>query len=140
MFILDTNILLYAVNQRAAQHPPTVAFLTEAAANREVVGLPWVSILGFVRISTRPQVFDAPLTATAAMEMVQSWLTHPQFRTIEPGARHSELMAELMEGRGWVDPTDVHIAALARERGASVVSFDRDFARFGVPTVVPGRD
>jgi len=34
---------------------------------------------------------------------------------------------------------DAHIAALAVEHGAEIVSFDRDFGRFpGVRVVVPG--
>lgn len=33
---------------------------------------------------------------------------------------------------------DAYLAALALEHGGRVVTFDRDFARFEVPIVVPG--
>jgi predicted nucleic acid-binding protein len=50
-------------------------------------------------------------------------------------------MTELLEsaGAGGNLVNDAHLAALALEHGADVVSFDRDFARFeGVRWIMPG--
>jgi predicted nucleic acid-binding protein len=53
---------------------------------------------------------------------------------IEPTARHASVLRGLIEQTGTADnlTTDAHLAALAIEHGAEIVSFDRDLARFDV--------
>ncbi len=60
---------------------------------------------------------------------------------LEPTRRHLPLMRGLLERTGTAGNLvgDAHLAALALEHGATVVSFDRDFARFeGVALLRPG--
>jgi predicted nucleic acid-binding protein len=59
----------------------------------------------------------------------------------EPGSRHLEILAALLEESGVAGNlvSDAHLAALAIEFDAALVSFDRDFARFaGLRWSVPG--
>lgn len=60
---------------------------------------------------------------------------------MEPTTRHTSVLRGLLEHSGTVGnlTADAHLAAMALEHGASVVRFDRDFARFDVAVVVPGR-
>jgi predicted nucleic acid-binding protein len=61
MKIVDTNVLLYAVSERSAHHASARGWLTQALHGPEVIGMPWVTLLGFIRISTHPRVFPRPL-------------------------------------------------------------------------------
>jgi uncharacterized protein len=51
----------------------------------------------------------------------------------EPTARHPALLRGLLNEAGTAGnlTTDAHLAALALEHGADLVSYDRDFGRFG---------
>jgi predicted nucleic acid-binding protein len=60
--------------------------------------------------------------------------------TIEPTRRHLPLLRGLLDLAGTTGNlvATAHLAALALEYGATVVSFDRDFARFaGVSLLRP---
>jgi uncharacterized protein len=96
------------------------------------VGLAWVSILAFVRLATKPQLFPDPLTTDEAMAQVQDWLSAPGAVPVHPGARHADLLGELLtqHGAGGNLVNDAHLAALAREHRAEIVTYDADFARF----------
>jgi len=96
------------------------------------VGLPWVSILAFVRISTNPRILELPLTTGEAIKIVSSWLARANVTVLSPGDRHWEIMQNLLVEGQATGPlvTDAHLAALAIEHGATLASADRDFARF----------
>lgn len=139
MKIVDANVLLYAVNRQSAQHQAAHRWLTNALSGSEVVGLPWVSLLAFVRLSTSRRIFASPLSPGDAMTLVESWLAQPAAVAVEPTIRHSSVLCGLLEEAGTAGnlTTDAHIAALAIEHGATVVTFDRDFERFGVGVQLP---
>ena len=69
----------------------------------------------------------APQHATA-----RDWLAAPAVTLLHPGEQHLPLLARLLIGAGTAGnlTNDAHLAALAIEHGATLVSFDRDFARF----------
>ena len=96
------------------------------------VGLPWVAVLGFIRIATNPKVFVNPLDASAACLHVRSWLDRPHTVLIHPGDRHADILFALLEAAGTAGnlTTDAHLAALAVERQAELHSTDADMARF----------
>jgi toxin-antitoxin system PIN domain toxin len=134
--LFDLNVLLYAVNQDAPQHTRSLAVWEQALAGNEPVGLSWSVILGFLRLTTRTTVFPNPLTVRQAVEVVTGWLRHPNVCVVQPGERHWELLSELLLDAGTAAnlTTDAHLAVLAIEGGAVLVSTDRDFARFA-PTL-----
>jgi hypothetical protein len=49
------------------------------------VGLPWVSILGFLRIVTSPRLFDRPLPVAIASRHIRDWLSAPEIEILAPG-------------------------------------------------------
>lgn len=141
MFIVDANVLLYAVNQAAPEHDVARAWLGRALAEQEPVGFAWTVILAFLRLSTHPAVFPRPLAASAAGEVAERWLEASPAVTVEPTRRHLPLLRGLLGHAGVAANLvgDAHLAALALEHGATVVSFDRDFARFdGLRVLRPG--
>lgn len=96
------------------------------------IGLPWVVLLGFVRISTHPSILDNPMPAAMACGHVRSWLAQPQVTILHPGERHAELVLGFLEGLGTAGnlTTDAHLAAVAIEHQAELHTTDADFSRF----------
>lgn len=132
MIIPDVNILVYAYNKDAKQHAAARRWWEDTLAQPQPVGLPWVTILGFIRISTQRRIIDRPMFARDAIARVRSWLEFPNVEIISPGDRHGEILFRLIEEMGTAGDltTDAHLAALAIEHRAQLVSTDTDFARF----------
>ena len=140
MKLLDTNLLLYAVNQDFPQHPQARAWLEKTLSDEQIVGLPWVVVLAFLRVTTRPQIFSRPLTVEKAVAYIDEWITLPIVTIVSPGQNHWPILYNLLtaSGTGGNLTTDAHIAALAIEHGYTVYSTDYDFKRFsGIRHVNP---
>jgi toxin-antitoxin system PIN domain toxin len=130
--LVDANVLLYAVNESDAKHSQARAWLDEALNGQEAVGFAWAVLLAFVRLSTKVGLFPDPLPVGSALATVRLWLEQPPSVVVEPSPRHLDVLGGLMEvlGTGGNLVPDAHLAALALEHGASVVSYDMDFGRF----------
>ncbi len=132
MKLPDINVLLHAVNQDAPQHGSARHWVVAAFAETGGVALAWAALLGFVRLSTRRGILNQPLPVADALGLMHDWLAHPNSQLVHPGARHEALVSRLLLGAGTAGnlTTDAHLAAMAIEHGATLVSFDRDFERF----------
>lgn len=140
MLLVDANVLLHAVNERAREHDVARDWLLEALGGREAVAFSWAPLLAFLRLATHPAVFPSPLTVERAVEVVERWLEAPPVVLVEPTGRHLPLLRGLLVRCGTAGNLvgDAHLAALALEHDATVVSFDRDFGRFEVRWRLPG--
>jgi toxin-antitoxin system PIN domain toxin len=130
--LIDANLLLYSVDERSPHNELAGAWLTEQLNGERRVGLPWPSLIAFLRISTHPRATLNPLSASEAWTHVQSWLDAPVAWIPTPTHRHGQVLAGLLDAHS---PTanlipDAHLAALAIEHGLAVCSADTDFARF----------
>ncbi len=132
MNVVDANVLLYAVNKADPKHARSVGWLDDALSDGEAVGFAWVSLLAFLRLATKTGLFPRPLGVDDALQQVRAWLGAPAAVVVEPTTRHAEVLAGLLApaGTGGNLVTDAHLAALAVEHGATVITFDRDFGRF----------
>jgi toxin-antitoxin system PIN domain toxin len=94
--------------------------------------LPWVTILGFVRITTHRGILKIPIYPNDAISRVRAWLALPGVQILTPGEFHAEIFFRLIEQVGTAGDltTDAHLAALAIEYQAELASTDTDFARF----------
>lgn len=131
MILPDVNVLLHAVNTGAPQHAVAHAALQDAYRAGSVA-MAWPALLGFLRLSTRSGILPRPLKVDQALDVMQRWLDHPATRLVHPTAQHAALLGRLLLGAGQGGPlvSDAHLAALALEHRASLLSFDRDFDRF----------
>ena len=132
MKLPDLNVLLYATNKDSPQHRRARDWLEAAFGEPAGVGFAWAALLGFVRLATRQGILAAPLPVEDALGVITAWLSHPAAHVLNPTEHHAPLLARLLvgAGRGGNLTTDAHLAALAIEHGATLASFDRDFARF----------
>lgn len=132
MKLIDLNILLYAVNEDAAHHGPVLAWWEKAINGDEPLGLPWIVLLGFLRIATNPDIFPRPLDPETAISKVDAWLSLDSTRLLREKDEHWDILRSLLAETGTAANlvTDAHLAAFAISHGAVLVSCDTDFARF----------
>jgi hypothetical protein len=132
MILIDANLLVYAHDSRSPHHDAARSWLESVLGDIEPVRIPLVALLAFVRIVTNPSLFPAPLSPGAAIEIVERWLSQPNVAIATPTERHWRLFREAASAGQARGPMlmDAHIAALAVEHGATLMSADRGFARF----------
>ena len=132
MKLVDANVLLYAVNESEPRHQEARRWLDTALSGRDPVGFSWVVLLAFLRLATRVGLFPNPLPVPAAMETISEWLLAAPSVVVEPTSRHAAVLAGLLADVGTAGNlvTDAHLAALALEHDATVVTYDGDFGRF----------
>jgi toxin-antitoxin system PIN domain toxin len=130
--LVDLNLLVYAVNRDAAQHRRAREWLEAALSGAETVALPWVVVLGFLRLTTHPRVFPRPLSAEQAMEIVDRWLARANVVLLQPADDHWPRLRSLLAATGVAGnlTSDAHVAALAIESGCELCTTDADFGRF----------
>ena len=141
MVVVDANVLLYAVDRKSIHHDVARTWLDNALAGAEAIGFAWVALLAFIRVGTNPSIFPAPMSSDAATGQVEAWLAAPAAVAVEPTSRHAAILRALLRESGSAGnlTTDAHLAALAIEHAADIVSYDRDFSRFtGVRHRLPG--
>ena len=132
MILVDANLLVYAHVKSFRHHAKARDWLDTRINAAAPVGLPWPSLLAFVRVVSNPRIFDRPASVPAAWRQVESWLATKSVWVPLPTERHQRVLAPLMaraEGRANLVP-DAHLAALAIEHGLVLCSTDGDFARF----------
>ncbi|MBW8879179.1 MAG: type II toxin-antitoxin system VapC family toxin [Acidobacteria bacterium] len=132
MILPDINLLVYAYNSDAPDHSRAKVWWEACLSENRVVGLPWVVLLGFLRLMTNRSVLVYPLSTGEALGHIRSWLERPQAQILPPGPRHLDLLDSFMRGSqasGKLS-TDAHLAALAIEHQAELHTNDGDFAQF----------
>jgi uncharacterized protein len=132
VILIDANILLYAYDTASLDHQAARRWLEKTLSSSEPVGLAWVTLLAFLRISTNARARKDPFTIAEAVAIVSQWLDRSMVSIVQPGERHWEILKEMLcEGQATSRMvTDAHLAGLAIEQGATLCSTDRDFTRF----------
>lgn len=132
MILVDANLLVYAQASSLPQHAPAKAWLDARLSDGAPVGLPWESLLAYLRLVTNPRVFRKPLSVGSAWSQVQAWLDSDGVWIPLPTERHRSLLDRLLIRTGAHGNLihDAHLAALALEHGLELCSTDGDFARF----------
>lgn len=129
MIVPDANLLLYAYNPASKHQPRAAEWWEQCLRGAEPVGIPWVVILAFLRISTSPKL-PQRTAMLEAVDAVRTWLAQSNVRILQPGFRHTEIYLELLtrlDAKGNLT-TDAHIAALCLENDAILHTNDCDFA------------
>jgi toxin-antitoxin system PIN domain toxin len=132
MILVDVNLLIYAVNQDSPDHHSAKSWLESANSGTETVGLPWIVLLAFLRLTTRPGIFQKPLSVDAAFDVVDAWLQQGTVTVPEPTVRHLQTMRDLI--LRWAPAGTLPQILTSRlwrfEHRAELCSTDNDFGRF----------
>ena len=132
MIVLDVNLLLYAYDGRSTFHKQARLWWQSAISAQELIGLPWQTIHGFLRISTDARISGNQVPMEHALVLVGQWLSLPNVRVLAPGEGHWGLLRRMLldgQAKGAMT-TDAQLAALTLEHGGVLYTTDRDFARF----------
>ena len=132
MIVTDINLLVHAYNRESPRHEAARKWWEGRLNGTESVGLAWVVMLGFIRLTTNRQILKNPWNASEACDAVRTWLDRPYVTVLHAGDRHPEVLFGLLSSVGAAGnlTTDAHLAALAIEHQAELHSTDTDFARF----------
>jgi toxin-antitoxin system PIN domain toxin len=132
VILVDANLLVYAHVTLFAQYEAARDWLDKQLSGTVPVGLPWPSLLAFVRLVTNPRVFERPEPTADAWAQVLAWLACEPAWTPNPGERHAAVLGALLQQPGIQANRvpDAHLAALAIEHGLILCSSDGGFARF----------
>ncbi len=132
MRIIDANILIYAWDSASPQHSIAKPWLEEIYAKDDMVGLPRVVLLAFLRIVTNPRIMKVAVSGSDAMSFTDQLITYPKTVIVEPGPNHWSIFRNVVTTSGVFGPsmTEAYLASLALEHGALLCSHDDGFRRF----------
>jgi toxin-antitoxin system PIN domain toxin len=132
MILVDTNLLLYASIGGTAQHERAKQWLDELFGRQSRIGLPWHSLLGFVRIASNARAHTRAASVEEAWLQVRGWLNARNVWIPQPTERHADVIEDIFTSTRTTseDVMDAHLAALAIEHGLILCSADRNFARY----------
>lgn len=132
MLLPDVNVFVYAHRESAPRHEEHLAWLRQALAGPEPLGVSELVLSGFVRVATHPRVFDPPSTPQEALTFAGQVLRAASTTRLRPGPRHWQLFQELVERASATGNRvpDAYHAALAVESGSTLITNDRGFGRF----------
>jgi uncharacterized protein len=132
MILPDVNVLVHAYNADSAVHARARRWWGDCLSGSEGVGLAWVAILGFIRLTTNRRIVAEPLRVHDVTERIAGWLDLPHVHLAHPSDTHFARLRTELEKLGTAGnlTTDAHLAVLAMERGYVLYTTDTDFARF----------
>jgi len=134
VFLVDTNVLVYAADKASPLHGPANALVDAWRGSPDAWHATWSIQYEFLRVVTHAGAMRRPRTITWAWRFLEAIHESPGFRTLLPGERHAEIARatfhELLDLRGNV-MHDAHIAILMREHGIrTIYTRDSGFQRF----------
>lgn len=134
-FLVDTNILLHAVNSESASHRPAKRFLDQHLELRNPWCTTWPILYEFLRVSTHSRVFPKPLKARVACDFISNLASRGEVLILTETDRHMAVLQNIVTGLSHPGGNlfhDIHTAALMREHGVTeIVTADTDFLQFG---------
>lgn len=131
MLLPDVNVILAGFRPDHDHHRPARAFLSQARARDEVLGLSDFVLASVVRLATNVRVFAHPDTAESVIDYLEA-LLDPPGQLVRAGATHWSRFATLcrqLNLRGNLVP-DALLASTALEQNAQLVTLDRGFGRY----------
>ncbi len=130
--LVDANLVLWAHHRQFTHHARAREWWRATLYSTHQVGVPWPTILAFMRISPHPRALQRPVSVESAWGEVKRWLGRPHAWVPLPPERHAALLEDLLSrGRAAGNHVpDADLAALAIEWGLELLSADRDFARY----------
>lgn len=132
MILLDVNVVLAAHRADHPHHGAVRPWLDGLLERKQPFAVPDIAWAAFIRIATNRRIFTVPTPIDDAFEFLRAVRAQPGHLAIAPGSGHLTLFERLCRDADASGDlaADAYLAALAIEQGATLVSLDRDFARF----------
>ena len=134
MFVVDTNVLIYAANEDAPGHTACVRRLEEWRHGSGAWYSTWGIVYEFLRVASHPKALKHPWKIAKAWEFVETLTASPGFRLLEETERHADVFREVLSEVPFLSGNlvhDAHTAVLMKEHGIRTIwTHDADFHRF----------
>ena len=134
MFVVDTNVLVYAADESAPEHARCRGLLEHWRRQSGAWYLTWGIGYEFLRVVTHPRVMRHPWTLQAGVDFLTALQASPGLGVLMPTERHQPVLSELaseVPGLTGNIIHDLHTAVLMREHGIRrICTRDTDFHRF----------
>jgi len=145
VFVIDTNVLIYAADQDARYHVACRERLEQWRRQPAPVFLTWSICYEFLRVTSHPRVFHSPWPVNDGWRFLDALLASPGVALLEATERHAAVLELTLNEQPELQGNlvhDLHIAVLMREHGVSrIYTRDTDFHRVGFLMVLdPVRD
>lgn len=132
-FTVDANLLLYASDLSSPRQSRAYEQLSRLAQGPEIVYLFWPVLMAYLRISTHPSIFEAPLSPDEALANLGALVSLPHVRCPAETAGFLKIYRQVTAGqsvRGNLVP-DAHLVTLMLQHGVSVIwTDDLGYRRF----------
>ncbi len=134
MFVVDTNILVYAADEESPFHSGCRHSFERWKGEEEPWFLTWGICYEFLRVVTHPKVFRHPWKATNAWFFIETLLVEYGVKILTSTERHPVVIREVLRECPWLTGNvlhDAHTAVLMREHGIQkIYTRDLDFRKF----------
>lgn len=134
MFVVDTNVLVYAADASAPEHERCRRLLEAWRRQNGAWYLTWGICYEFLRVVTHPRVMRRPWTMVDAGRFLSALQDSASLGFLTPTERHGRVLAEVIAevpGLAGNIVHDMQTAVLMREHGIRrICTRDTDFHRF----------
>jgi hypothetical protein len=140
VFVVDTNLLIYAAIRKFIEHGRTRKLLAEWKSSPVPWFITWSVAYEFLRAVTHRGAFSRPLTSADAWSFIENLQSSPSFGILVETDHHAEVVRDLTREYPRMSGNrlhDLHIAAIMREHGVvEIRTADIGFHEFKVLRVV----
>ncbi len=132
MILLDVNVLVAAHREDHLHHPSVRPWFDALLGCERPFAVPGAVWAAFVRIVTNRRIFTIPTPLADAFTFVRATRAQPGHVGLSSSTETLDLFESTCRGADAVGDlvADAYLASIAIEHGATLVSLDRDFARF----------
>jgi toxin-antitoxin system PIN domain toxin len=134
VFVVDTNVLVYAADDDSPFHQTCHGLLETWRRQAPAWYITWGICYEFLRVTTHPKVFHKPWSATKAWAFLEAILASPSLDVLIPTDRHAAVAASVINEIPHLVGNIMHdaeTAILMREHGIKIIcTRDTDFHRF----------
>ena len=134
MFVVDTNVLVYAADADSPYHEPCREAFDRWRGQASAWYVTWGVLYEFLRVTTHRRVMRQPWSITESWRFVEAVLASRGLGVLAPTERHAAVATEVIEAIPHLSGNLIHdatTAILMREHGINrIYTRDTDFHRF----------
>jgi toxin-antitoxin system PIN domain toxin len=134
MFVVDTNVLVYAANEDCPEHDRCLELLERWRHSPFPWYVTWSIVYEFIRIVTHPRVVSHPWSVEASWSFITALTASDSMGVLRATEAHERILGQVLEEHPDLRGNllhDTHTVVLMREHGIrQIYTRDTDFHRF----------